>query len=392
MKSCIVVILFMVLLLLPVLSVRAQLEDEGYDPLRLLDNTEFEFGMNSGYTGNLLNDVTKTDDRNFTPSLAVRYYPTSFMGLSYESEYTYYSDTYRLSNYYGKVGITMIPTGAESAFSFYFKGSFDFRKYHHSTRSFDNNNVDIVASLGYRAADQLHFRMGYSYNANTYYRASHSDLFKYETFMGANWTMFGSNTLDLELGYSITDYSAVIDTFMPPFIDTIYSGLTANDYFSRTYLLAFYVSPRFSRSLGDKTGMSLEFNYQKFSNEEQSIIIISEFEHISPFAGVTEGRSVTLNLKTFLIKNAIVNTGAGYWHKTYLRMLDGPYESTRLDRTRKRIDELSRWFISMELPVAMGHAGLLKSTWSLDYYNNVSNFDQFNYHKWTFSTGLTVQF
>jgi len=377
---------------LPALGAGEEFDYQGYDPLNLLDNTEFEFGINTGYTGNLLNDVTKTDDRNFTPSIAMRYYPASFMGISYESEYTYYSDTYRLSNYYGKIGVTMIPTGAESAFSFYFNGSFDFRKYHHSTRSFDNNNFDLIASLGYRAADQLHFRMGYAFNANTYYHASHSDLIKYETFMGANWTMFGSNTIDLELGYSITDYSAVIDTFMPPVIDTVYSGRSADDYFSNTYLLAFYFSPRFSRSLGNKTGMSLEFNYQKFSNEDKSVIIISEFEHISPFAGVTEGRSITLNLKTFLIKNAIVNTGAGYWYKKYLRMYDGPYETTRIDLTRRRVDELSRWFISLELPVAVGHSDLLKSTWSLDYYNNVSNFDQFDYYKWTFSTGLTVQF
>jgi hypothetical protein len=370
----------------------AEFEELGYDPLNFLDNAEFEVGVISGYSGSLLNDYTMTSDRNYTPSVAMRYYPTSFLGLSYENEYTYYSDTYRLSNYYGKLGITLIPTDSKSAFSFYFNGSYDFRAYQQSIRNFDNYNFDVMISMGYRAAEQLHFRMGYDFNANTYFHASNSNLIKYETFMGGNWTMFGSNTLDLELGYSITSYSAIIDTFMPPVIDTVYSGRNANDYFSKTYLLAFYVSPRFSRSLGEKTGMSLEFNYQKFSNADKSVIIISEFEHISPFAGVTEGRSITLNLKTFLIKNAIVSSGAGYWHKTYLRMFDGPYETTRIDRAKKRVDELSHWFISLELPVPVGHSELLKSTWSLDYYNNVSNFDQFKYYKWAFSTGLTVQF
>ena len=381
-----------IILILFALFAKAEIEIEGRDPLRLVENLEMELGLNTGYTGNLLNDVTKTDDRNITPSMALRYFPVSFLGISYESEYTYYSDTYRLSNYYGRLGISLIPTKAESAFTFYFNGSFDFRKYHQSTRSFDNDNIDLIASFGFRAADQLHFRLGYTFNANTYIHASHSDLIKYETFAGGNWTMFGSNTIDLEIGYSITAYSAVIDTFMPPVIDTIYSGLKADDYFSDTYLLAFYVSPRFSRSLGSKTGMSLEFNYQKFSNEDESVIIISEFEHISPFAGVTEGRSITLNLKTFLIKNAIVNTGAGYWYKSYLRMFDGPYESTRIYLTEKRVDELSRWYVSLELPVPVGRTDLLKSTWTLDYYNNVSNFNQFDYHKWTFSTGLIFQF
>lgn len=390
-----VLIYIAVIIIIAVGNAFPQLKSDNYDPLGLSDNLEFEFGMNSGYSDNLLNDYTQTGDRNFTPSMSVWYNPFPSLEVSVKEEFTYYDKTYRLGNNLMRYSLGFVPTNENAPLSVYLTGSLDVRRYHKSTRDFDNNNYDILVGLGWRVADQVNLRMGYGFNADSYIRSSNSSKNKYETFVGANVSFLGSNTLDLELGYSITDYSFVADTIF--IIDTVYAMIdgetaTVDDYFSDGYLLAFYVSPRYSRSIGTKTGISLEFNYQKFSNEEHSVIIISDFEHISPFAGVTQGRSIELNVKTFLLKGTILTSGVGYWHKTYLRMLDGPFESTRIDIAEKRIDEFSRWYMTLELPISIRRTELFKSFWSLDYTNNVSNFDQFDYNKWTFSTGITYRF
>ncbi len=381
---------FTVLVMLFSSVLLAQDSQNNYDPLGLAENLEFELNFSSGYSSNLLGDVTRTDDRNYTSSVSIWYNPYPALEIGIEDEYTYYENTFRLSSNLSKFSFGFVPTRETSPWTIYLSGGLNLLRYQRSTMSFDNDSYDMLAAIGWQVADQLSFRTGYGFNANTYIRSEVSDLLKYSTFMGGNWSFLGSNTIDLELGYSITAFSFVPDTIV--IIDTLYRDLTVDDYFTDGYLLAFYLSPRFSRSIGPKTGISLEFNYQSFSNEDHSVIIISEFEHISPFAGVSEGKSIELDLKTYQFSNMIVTTGVGYWYKKYLRLLDGPFERTRVDLAERRVDELSRWYLSLELPVAIGHSDLLKSFWKIDYTNNISNFDQFKYYKWAFSTGITYRF
>jgi hypothetical protein len=389
MRKLILIILSIGILFYPAI-VSGENKSSEYDPFGLSENLEKEFGLSSGYTGNLLGDAAKVEDAITISKASLRYYPFSFMEMSFQNEYTYYNKTYNLSNYLGAFGISMIPTGPESPISVYLSGKFDFRHYPKNFRIFNNDNLDILASLGWQFSGRTSLRMGYRYNSNSYIHSDISSKKKYETFLGANCSFLGSNTIDFEIGYSIMDYSFISDTVWS--IDTIYTDYKVSDYYIDGYLLSFYISPRYSRSIGPKSGISLNLNYHKFSNEDHSVILISEIDYISPFANVTEGRSAELSVKSYLVPGMIITTGTGYWHKTYLRILEGDLDFVPLLAAYKRIDEFSRWNLVIERPMIVGHSGILKPSLNIEYTNNSSNFNNFDYYRWSVTAGIIYIF
>ncbi len=361
-----------------------------YDPLRLSENLEFELGFLSGYTGNLLNDSVGVEDAQTVTRGSIRYYPWAPLELNFDNEYTYYNKTYNLSSYHGTFGATYIPTPEESRFSVFLSANFDIRRYSETRKNFNNDNLDLVASAGYRIAGPLALRIGTAYHSNSYINSKVSSKKKWEFFSGLNSSFWGSNTFDFEAGYSNMDYSFILDTVWS--IDTMFVDLDVEDYYSDGNLFAFYLSPRFSRSLGSKTGIGIEYDYHKFSNPDHAVILISEVEFISPFANVCEGKSVTANIKTYMVPGFIITTGSGYWEKQYLKMLQGDINFTPVLFARKRMDFQSRWFLNMERPINLGQGAILKPVLNLDYTNNNSSHGTFDYHKWSVNAGITYLF
>ncbi len=334
-------------------------------------NLNIEAGIRGGYSENLFSDATDTEDSYSTTRAITNFYPLSNFELNLSGEYTLYNETGSLDNLLYAVKASYIPTSEESRFSVFLSGSFDKVGYRNeSSKDFDNQNLGFTGSVGYLISDRIQLRTGARILGTQYKNSTAVDVDhqKYEWFGGINYSFLGSNALDVEFGYGILDFmfiSSAIRILPPEPIDSMFNGS----------LGSFYVSPRYSRPIGKRTGISLAYTYRNFNeSDHDEIVVLGSTKFLSPWSTIFDGQSIRLNIKTYLVPHAVVSTGIGYWEKTYLRTL----ESGRFDyeyapsETGRRRDYMTRLFFSIERPIKFGQTSVIEPTLTLDYSDNNS--------------------
>ncbi len=353
----------------------------------------YELSYNSGYIGNLFLDSLNIKDGYSTTSVAARYYPISQVEVELTGSYTYYSNILDLSNFLYSGKLTFIPTANTSPFQVYLSGSYDRVIYRESRNSIDNNNTRLVASLGYSVTSALYLRAGTKITESRYpnFLAVDANHEKYEFFGGVNITLPGKNSLDFEVGTGRLNFVCFDSSVqaIPPF------GSPA-DSMSEGELRSYYISPRFSRPLGAKTGLSITYTYRHFKNPEEVIIFGFSTEYLSPWAVIFEGPSIMVNVKTYVIPHMVISTGFGYWEKTYMKSLyRHPLFGYGLPKdAERRHDYFSRVFFSVKRPILVGGKHVLEPTVSIDYSKNNSTLErdrQFDYSNTTVSVSLVFR-
>jgi hypothetical protein len=155
--------------------------------------------------------------------------------------------------------------------------------------------------------------------------------------------------------------------------------------FTEGHLESFYISPRLSRPIGSKSGMSIMFTYKEFPNLEEGVVFGATSENLSPWANVWQGRTISASFKTYLVPNMIVSAGIDYSNKSYLKIHDDLQQvSYRKDVGRK--DEQTRINLSFQRNIAgiFGFTG--EPSLSIDWTNNTSSKPLYDY------SGVNISF
>ncbi|MFH2056602.1 MAG: hypothetical protein ABIJ61_11635 [bacterium] len=331
-----------------------------------------EVGLNGGYTDNLLSDSTSLSDRHSSESVSVRYYPLSLLEVSASVDHTYYDRVLNLTNYHTGLSLTFIPTKAGARFSAYLTGTYGGKRYRQDFNDYDNNDFAGTLSCGYRLLPNLLLRAGMQLMGTAYLAYDSGDQQSLEFFSGMNVTLPYNNAFDLEVGYGLADLrhypnpevitrNIELKTFDP----TNPEGSLENG-----TLRSIYVSPRISRPIGNRTGISLAFTNRIFQNSYKMVVAGSSVGLLSPWTGMWDGWSATLTVKTYLLPSFVISGGLGYWEKTFIDVLDGndlpkfiPYD---------REDYQRRVFLTIQRPVTLGGI-VLQPNLQLSYVNNTSN-------------------
>ena len=329
----------------------------------------FEFASNTGSTNNLLNDSGSVFDVYTTSALRLSGYPWSSLEISVGGEHSYYRENIGLSSLSGRLSATAIPLPRSSRFSLYMSGLLSGIRYHSDFSGFDNNSGEVQVSAGYNVIPALSFRTGVVYASTSYISLATDDKRDFQVFCGANIIPFGSNSIDIEAGFDYAGYFYIQD-------DPDIPDILPPDSFpvAESKLRVLYISPRYSRPIGARTGLSVSFTRYKFQNYDKQMIYGFSTQYLSPWASVWEGQSVSLNVKTFLIPKMIVTAGAGYWDKTYMRTAEKSYIFflwAKMGRARQ--DWETRYYLSLQRPFTT-HGGLFfEPRLSVDYTDNKSN-------------------
>jgi len=372
---------------------------------------DWELGFDGGYTNNLLSEAVGYDDSHSTTRASLKHYPLAGVRLNLDGEYTYYGNLYRLSNWVGRTGLAWIPTAADSPTSFYVEGSFDIRRYRGDYEEFDNNNGLLKAALGHTFNETLRIRTGAKFNATSYINSdttTDADYEQYELFAGLNATLFGTTSFDLETGVGLTRYSyidATVDSVIPPIMPGLPGQAPPNQFLQDGNFEAFYVSPRISHPLGDRTGISLTYTYRQFFNIDDAVVLGYTTDFLSPWASFFDGSAIQLRVKSLLVPHMIVNAGFGYWDKTYLRTIEQSlvevelYPGYSIEELRwldpkdagSREDEMLRLYIGFQRPFAIGGGAIVEPRLSLDYTHNSSSLDSYDYSSTAVAAGITYR-
>lgn len=356
-----------------------------------------DFSISGGYTENLLNDSSDIGDSFSSYTGKVRFYPFPALEVSGRTGYTYYGDQYNLSNFDGGVGVVYIPTRDESPFSLYVAANFDGRRYRQEFQAFDENSFDATVSAGYRVSPTLATRIGIVMRSTAYISSESGDKSSWEAFTGVNFTPYGRNSLDVELGYGTARYNYIRLRSPDPPWDYLIDVPGPESLLRGGGLQSLYLAQRYSRPLGFKTGLNITYMFRTFMNSEDGLVYGASIGLLSPWTSVWEGHSITINLKSFLIPTVMLTTGAGYWEKTFFSTVEGqdvlPYlEDTFIIIVRPvgRADVQRKFYLQLQRPVSTP-LGVLQPNVRVDYVDNDSTNDLFDYSGFSISVGLSYQ-
>lgn len=355
-------------------------------------DVRFEFGLNGGYTNNLFLDSSDVLDRHSTGTAAVKYYPLPWLELNLSGHHSVYGEIPDLSSRMGKIGFVAFPLGQDSKFAVSLSGSYDGTRYHDGLVSFNNNNFNSRLAVGYRFRPALAGRFGGTIQTTSYLASESSDKRSVEVFAGLNATILRNNSLDIEFGYGVADYKTIDRA-----LESLPFGPYGWDFdaaLRNATLRSIYISPRFSRPLGSKTGMNLTLLYRNFQNADSALVLGSATGLLSPWSSVWEGRSVTLTVKTYLIKPLTVSTGVGYWSKTFLQTLEPGTQDylVRSEWGTGREDIQKRVYLQVLRPITVWRDGLLQPKIQVDYIHNNSTNELFDFSGFSIDTGISLQF
>ncbi len=352
-----------------------------------------------GSTGNLIKDTSDIFDAYSTSTLSFDLYPVKGLQIGLRGEQTYYRETISISSVLGGIGLTFIPLPSNSRFALYLSGDLSGQLYHDEYSGFDNNIGEARASVGYRLNRRMTVRGGIAFRSTRYVNSSISYKRDLDFFLGGNISLPGANALDIEAGFSKTNFQHKDNIF---FVDSIPPGWdfpwSYESWFldfvgeSESDLWLFYWSPRLSRSIGLKTGVNIVYSVQRFQNYDDEIVWGFTTQYLSPWASVWEGQHVMLNLKSFAVPRLILTAGAGYWDKRYLKTIEDDhffYAEAKAEDNRR--DWQSRVYFGIQMPLSVARGLFVEPAFTVDYIDNKSNKTLFNYSDFAFSAGVTFR-
>jgi len=407
--------------------------------------------LNNSQTDNLMSNSSEYESPIRSGGLGLKYYPIHQLELSGTYKYTAYDEIYDsvvtqdavitktdIGNSLFGFGATWIPTKSENKTNLFFSLNYDRVSYKESNvdvvksadsilyqdtykfidniiykdenvKAFDNAIITFKASIGYKYKPTIHLRAGTKFTNNNYLEeeSTDADNLQYELFAGANFSLPGSNSLDIESGFGMTSLKAItIDAFP---VEPKVGDILPSDYLDDDNIQNLYISPRLSRSIGKKTGVSITFTYRNFTNVDNSVILDYSTSFLSPWSSFYDGTSTVLNLKSYIVPTMVITAGAGYWDKTFLKAIEIYSDSTaeidprsgdtlgfnKIDmytepsESKYRFEWLTSLYVDLKRPIIFREF-LIEPSFSVVYKKNSSTSDSYDYSSTTFSFGLSL--
>lgn len=352
-------------------------------PVSIFANTLFELGLNGGYTDNLVGDSSSLVDRYSTTTALVRFYPTAKTEFNISGDAMFYDRNPGLSNRKAGIGAKFIPLNPESPLSLFLRSEFDIRRYRAEYDRYNNNNFNIRTAIGYRLSATARLRVGIQVLGSEYLGSSSGDKTSTEAYFGFNTTLLGNNSFDCEFGYGSMDYR-----FIDPALEFIDFENPEGALVSGQ-LRSIYLSPRFSRPLGSKTGLNLTVSFRQFVIGDDRIVYGSSVGLLSPWTTVWEGTSATLTIKSYLVPRCITTIGGGFWNRRHLRTIESNMFPLVIGTDRD--DEQFRGYCQVARPILIGAGLLLQPYLNCEFSNNRSTNRLFEYSSFAISTGLSLK-
>ncbi|HOP06726.1 MAG TPA: hypothetical protein PLF13_05475 [candidate division Zixibacteria bacterium] len=361
----------------------------------------FEFGLNNGRSGNMLEDSSVTDAAYTSLSGSARWYPDQSIEMRWTEEYTrYYNNLDGLSNLRSTLGLSVVPTRSTSKFRLYISGNFNGRIYKDDFRDFSStNDFDLIGSASYKLALNSQIRTGAKATYKVYTNAEIDDITTWEAFIGFNQTLPQRTAFDIELGYSTGSYQYVNSW------DEEHNRPTGAITSERSYSILddgdmkiWYISPRISKQLGNKLGLSATYSHREIIDRNDSALVYGySTSLLSPANKTYEGDGITIRAKSYHIPKSVLEMGFGYWEKDFLKTIETThdvFQGAEIITTlfaKDRSDKRRRIYAEYTRPLSLG-GYFLEPKLRIESIHNSSTLVVYDYDYFDLSLALTLKF
>ncbi|MBD3257596.1 hypothetical protein GF377_04120 [candidate division GN15 bacterium] len=385
-----------------------------------LDVVELELNLRGTSCDNIAKNWQGGYDKYSTTGITARLYTGPLAEFSFTGEQTSYHSQADLSNFLYRFGFRVVPTSENSSTTLFFSGDFTGQNYRDINESsagvanpnqFTSDNANLTGLIGQRLTERITARLGYELAITAYDHEEVSDRYDNAFIGGVNISLPMDMALDIEGGYEFGDFSFLPDTSVT-FGDTsipYYAVQPQNAYrvLSTDNLRRWFVSPRLSKALTSRTGVSLTFGLRRFIDLNDEAIVYGNSAQrsirgvlegiISPWASVYEGEYYKLQLTTHDLPVVVLSASIGFWEKDFVTTLEpiietddgyqtAPIISTRYvrDGAGDRHDEVTRANFTVRLPLNM-HSYYMEPSLTLDYTDSKSSIVVYDYDDLTVS-------
>ncbi len=355
-----------------------------------------EVTFTGGYTDNLFNDSSSLDDTYTAVSPYLKIYPSATTEITLSGSYAAYSDHGDLSNLSGRAGLTVIPHLKNSDLHLMFSAGIGGRGYGDLYKVYNNWGGNIKALFSYVATDGVIFRGGGSANFSEYNNSISGDNDGIDFLIGLNATPFGSNSINIEAGYGFHRYVTefeVVETGRGQNSMSSLEGIKNNFQMAN-------LSVRYSRPLGDRTGLSATLSRRLFVEQADSVVYGFSVDYLSPWTSMWEGASFGARIKHFPGLDFIVETGFAYTDKEYIQSLDiiivpdpdnpdGVVEDYVLNQ---RNDERTSLYVQVQRPFSTSSRLMIRPSIQIRWIDNQSTDLRYDYSYPDVQLGVIVRF
>ncbi len=220
-------------------------------------------------------------------------------------------------------------------------------------------------------------------------------------YVGSNSKIGEKSSLDLELGLAAMSLTYVFNPKNNPDIPYREYLSVFYDFLEESHLLAYYFSPRFSKTLGNKTGINLTYTYRDFAYIDDVVLPGISTGFLSPWANVYAGNALSFSVKSYVLRNFILSTGIGYFDKKYIPSEkvnenyvpgDGESDLNFPREVYQRNDWQVKTFLSAKRPFPFKSGMFMEPALQINYSENKSNDPLYRYSAFSITLGLTVRF
>ncbi|UCE25339.1 MAG: hypothetical protein JSU74_04655 [Candidatus Zixiibacteriota bacterium] len=355
-----------------------------------------EVTFTGGYTDNLFNDSSSLDDTYTAVSPYLKIYPSATTEISLSGTYTSYFDHGDLSNLSGRAGLTIIPDLKNSDLHLMFSGGIGGRSYGDLYEVYNNWGGSLKALFSYAIKNGVMLRGGGSASFSEYTNSISGDNDGVGFLIGLNATPFGSNSVNIEAGYSFHRYVTefeIVETGRGQNSMSSLEGIKNN------FQMADF-SIRYSRPLGDRTGLSATLSRRLFVEQADSVVYGFTVDYLSPWTSMWEGTSLSARVKHFPGLDFIVESGFAYTDKEYIQSLDvvilpDPEDPEAVIEDyvlNQRNDERMAVFVKLQRPFSTGSRLMVRPSLQIRWIDNQSTDLRYDYSYPDVQLGVIVRF
>lgn len=356
--------------------------------------TVTEIAIDGGYSNNVFSDSSLIGAGYTTITPSLKFYPSSQAEVSAYGSWTGYQkasdkDTSlrisELGGIAGGAGLSFIPTTVASKFTWVISGQVYARSYGDNYELYNTRGYETKTSLSLSLRPTLSIRTGLSLGMNDYVNSTSGDNRSFEIFGGANMSLPGSNSLDLSGGFLDRTYTLDYSVYSSGGHGSTHTTeIEINNGYD-----ALFISARISRPLGPKTGLNATYTERHFTSDDGPITLGFTIDNLSPWTSLWEGRSGSIHIKNFSIKNVITRLGYSYSNHDYIpvwEITDSTYSERDRSDTRHSI------YFNLQRPITTASGKLITPTLHLEYLDNQSSRVEYDYSSFDVNIGLAVKF
>lgn len=342
--------------------------------------------LGSAYQDNIFSDSNSTGDVYTSFGLGMKYYPSAAAQITAAGRYNAFADHGDLSNMNGDLSVMVIPTSETSRLSLSLVGGLSLRDFGEQYELYNRTEATVGADLTYRLTPSVRLLTALSWLSNSYENSDYGSHESVDAAAGINLTVAGRNSLALRVDYSNRTYDQL------SLESAGGNGMRMQDPDETGTLDILGAGARFSRPLGDRTGVNFSAGHRWLQVDNDYAVPGYTIDYLSPWRDLWEGTSFSARIKHFFPGQVTGEIAVAYSDREFVDVVELLDADSETFWREARNDQLTSLSMSAARSFALRSGQVVSPTVLMSYRKNESSAGFYDFEDLSVSLALKMTF